>query len=68
MNIKLANASIPLLRWTLGLVVVLESVEFILSNSAAHFLAKAELPSWNPARSGRLGDSRSGFIPRALYS
>jgi uncharacterized membrane protein YphA (DoxX/SURF4 family) len=46
MNIKLANASIPLLRWILGLVVVLESVEFILSNSAAHFLAKAELPSW----------------------
>lgn len=46
MNIKLANASIPLLRWTLGLVVVLESAEFILSNSAAHFLAKAGLPSW----------------------
>jgi hypothetical protein len=46
MNIKLANASIPLLRWTLGLVVVLESTEFILSNSAAHFLAKAGLPSW----------------------
>jgi hypothetical protein len=46
MNIKLANASIPLLRWTLGLVVVLESAEFILSKSAAHFLAKAGLPSW----------------------
>jgi hypothetical protein len=46
MNIKLANASIHWLRWTLGLVVVLESAEFILSNSAAHFLAKAGLPSW----------------------
>jgi hypothetical protein len=46
MNIKLANASVPLLRWTLGLVVVLESAEFILSNSAAHFLVKAGLPSW----------------------
>jgi uncharacterized membrane protein YphA (DoxX/SURF4 family) len=46
MNIKLANASFPLLRWTLGLVVVLESAEFILSNSAVHFLAKAGLPSW----------------------
>jgi len=46
MNIKLANASIPLLRWTLGLVVVLESAEFIVSNSVAHFLAKAGLPSW----------------------
>jgi uncharacterized membrane protein YphA (DoxX/SURF4 family) len=46
MNIKLANASIPLLRWILGLVVVLESAEFILSNSVVHFLAKAGLPSW----------------------
>ena len=46
MNIKVANASIPLLRWTLGLVVLLESAEFTLSNSAAHFLAKAGLPSW----------------------
>jgi uncharacterized membrane protein YphA (DoxX/SURF4 family) len=46
MNIKLANASIPLLRWTLGLMVVLESAEFIFSNSAAHFLSKAGLPSW----------------------
>jgi len=46
MNIKLANASIPLLRWALGLVVVLESAEFIFSNSAAHFLVKAGLPSW----------------------
>ncbi len=46
MNIKLAKASIPLLRWALGLVVVLESAEFILSNSAAHFLSKAGLPSW----------------------
>jgi uncharacterized membrane protein YphA (DoxX/SURF4 family) len=46
MNIKLSNVSIPLLRWTLGLVVFLESAEFILSNSVAHFLAKAGLPSW----------------------
>jgi len=46
MNIKFVNASILLLRWTLGLVVVLESAEFTLSNSAAHFLAKAGLPSW----------------------
>jgi hypothetical protein len=46
MNVKMANASIPLLRWTLGLVVVLESAEFILSNSAAHFLVRARMPSW----------------------
>ena len=35
-----------MLRWTLGLVVVLESCQFIFSTSAAHFLAKAGLPFW----------------------
>ncbi len=46
MNARLAKLSIPLLRWTLGLVVLLESCQFIFSASAAHFLAKAGLPSW----------------------
>lgn len=46
MNERLANCSIPLLRWTLGSVVVLESFLFVFSASAAHFLAKAGLPSW----------------------
>jgi uncharacterized membrane protein YphA (DoxX/SURF4 family) len=46
MNIRLTKLSIPLLRWTLGLAVILESFEFVFSNSAAHFLAKAGLPSW----------------------
>jgi len=46
MNARLANFSIPLLRWILGLVVTLESCQFVLSTSAAHFLAKAGLPSW----------------------
>ena len=46
MNTRLKNFSIPLLRWTLGLVVLLESCQFAFSNSAAHFLAKAGLPSW----------------------
>jgi hypothetical protein len=45
MNTRLANFSIPLLRWTLGLVVILESYLFVFSASAAHFLAKAGLPS-----------------------
>jgi uncharacterized membrane protein YphA (DoxX/SURF4 family) len=38
--------STPLLRWPLGLVVMLESCEFLFSASAAHFLAKAGLPAW----------------------
>lgn len=46
MNTRFANFSIPLLRWTLGLVVILESFLFVFSSSAAHFLAKAGLPSW----------------------
>ncbi len=46
MNAQLARLSIPLLRWTLGLIVILESAQFIVSTSAAHFLAKAGLPAW----------------------
>jgi DoxX-like family len=46
MNAHLARVSIPFLRWTLGLVVILESCQFVLSTAAAHFLAKAGLPSW----------------------
>jgi hypothetical protein len=46
MSARLANLSIPLLRWTLGLVVILESARFVFSSSAAHFLSKAGLPSW----------------------
>jgi hypothetical protein len=46
MNARLTKASIPMLRLTLGLVVILESGRFIFSSSAAHFLAKAGLPAW----------------------
>jgi uncharacterized membrane protein YphA (DoxX/SURF4 family) len=46
MNTRLKNLSIPLLRWTVGLVVLLESCQFVFSSSAAHLLAKAGLPSW----------------------
>jgi uncharacterized membrane protein YphA (DoxX/SURF4 family) len=38
--------SMALFRWTVGVVVLLESVDFVLSASTAHFLAKAGLPSW----------------------
>lgn len=48
MNAYLTRYSIPLLRWTLGLVVILESCRFVFSESAAHFLAKAGLPAWIP--------------------
>jgi hypothetical protein len=46
MNANLTRISIPLLRWILGLVVMLQSFEFIFSSSAAHFLAKAGWPAW----------------------
>lgn len=46
MNAQLTKLSVPLLRWTLGLVVILESGQFIFSSSAAHFLAKTGLPAW----------------------
>ncbi|MGB6598312.1 MAG: hypothetical protein WBE70_14430 [Candidatus Acidiferrum sp.] len=37
---SLGRISVPLLRWTLGLAVIIESCEFIVSTSAAHFLAR----------------------------
>jgi uncharacterized membrane protein YphA (DoxX/SURF4 family) len=40
------KSSILLLRWTLGIIVLLESIEFVFSASTAHFLAKTGLPSW----------------------
>jgi hypothetical protein len=46
MNANLTRVSIPLLRWALGLVVVLQSFEFVFSASAAQFLAKSGLPAW----------------------
>jgi DoxX-like family len=46
MNANFTRVSIPLLRWILGLVVMLQSFEFVSSTSAAHFLAKAGLPAW----------------------
>jgi len=46
MNSKLNRFAIPGLRWTVGLVVALQSVRFVISPSAAHFLAKQGLPGW----------------------
>jgi hypothetical protein len=46
MNPRFTKFSIPLLRWTLGLVVLLESCRFVFSVSVAHFLAETGLPAW----------------------
>ena len=46
MNVSLAKSSIPLLRWAVGLVVLIESCRFVFSASSAHLLAKAGLPAW----------------------
>ena len=43
---SLGNISVPLLRWTLGLAVIMESCEFIVFTSAAHFMAKTGLSFW----------------------
>jgi DoxX-like family len=53
MKALLTRSTIPLLRWTLGLVVILESCQFVFSTSDAHFFAKTGLPSWlRPALGG----------------
>jgi uncharacterized membrane protein YphA (DoxX/SURF4 family) len=46
MNTNPLQSRILLSRWTLGIVVLLESIEFVFSASVAHFLAKTGLPSW----------------------
>ena len=53
MNPQVKKFSIPALRWTLGLVVLWESANFIFSESAARHIARAGLPPWiRPALGG----------------
>lgn len=52
MKTNLAAFSVPLLRWTVGVVVLIESLDFALSASTAHFLAKSGLPLWLPKALG----------------
>ncbi|MFZ0879125.1 MAG: hypothetical protein WA002_06495 [Candidatus Acidiferrales bacterium] len=53
MNPKLKKFAISGLRWALGVVVVLESLHFALSVSAAHHFAGTGLPRWiRPALGG----------------
>jgi uncharacterized membrane protein YphA (DoxX/SURF4 family) len=46
MNRRPDQIAITGLRWTLGLVVLLESLHFTLSPSTVHHLEKAGLPPW----------------------
>ncbi len=53
MNQQVKKLAIPGLRWTLGIVVLLESVRFVLSSSAAQHFAKIGVPQWiRPALGG----------------
>jgi hypothetical protein len=53
MSRRLERPAIPALRWTVGLVVLLESCLFAFSASAAHAFAKTGLPLWvRPALGG----------------
>ena len=53
MNQQIKKLSVSGLQWTLGLVVLLESVHFTLSASAGHQFAKTGLPQWiRPALGG----------------
>lgn len=46
MKLSLTRLSIPLLRWTISIVVIIESVQFILSPAAAHLFLKLGVPAW----------------------
>jgi hypothetical protein len=46
MNDRARRVAIPLLRWTLGLVVLWQSLRFTFGPAAAHFFAKTGLPFW----------------------
>jgi hypothetical protein len=46
MNHQLRKFAIPALQWTLGLVVLWESVHFVLSPASIHHFAQTGLPQW----------------------
>jgi hypothetical protein len=53
MNQQRKHFAISGLRWTLGVIVLLESVHFAFSPSALHYFAKIGLPQWTgPALAG----------------
>jgi cbb3-type cytochrome oxidase subunit 1 len=53
MNPQLKKLSIPILRWTLGLVVLWQSIHFVLSASSTKHLSESGMPQWiRPALGG----------------
>jgi DoxX-like family len=53
MNPRFKQTAVPGLRGVLGLVVIWESLRFILSSSSVHHLASMGLPQWvRPAVGG----------------
>ena len=46
MNRRLQPVAMPILRWTVGLVVLWESFQFAFSASAAQHFARTGLPTW----------------------
>ena len=51
MNSSAQNQAIPALRWTLGIVVLIQSLRFALLDSSTpqiHAMPKAVLPAWLP--------------------
>jgi DoxX-like family len=53
MSPQLKKLSIPVLRWTLGLVVLWQSVHFVLSASSVRHLSESGMPQWiRPALGG----------------
>ena len=46
MSLRWKALAVPALRWTLGLVLLLESLQFTFSQTAAHQLAHAGMPLW----------------------
>jgi hypothetical protein len=53
MNSRTKKFSLSGLRWILGLVVLLESLQFVFSRSVGAFLAQMNLPPWiRPALGG----------------
>ena len=53
MNPLLRRSAIPILRWTVGVVLLVESALFAFGPSAAHAFSKTNLPLWlRPALGG----------------
>ena len=46
MNPTLKKAAVPLLRWTVGLVVLMESIETAFDSAAIQHFTGAGLPRW----------------------